>query len=194
VKQLHFFNARSQGITLSFDKEDKEGSVLLFNFVAVSLNLLKLPFIVSVFLGFYFAIDPLLDALHSAIVRAFVSGLITYLLGSCAIALSLAALTRSRIASFRQGYTGYYTARFIVWWFCQWLNRFCSGLLLYPFHGTNVYIMWLRLMGAKIGNNCFIDPGPNGIFEIDNLVVGNDSIILTPNIHGHFVDHGTLQL
>jgi hypothetical protein len=49
-------------------------------------------------------------------------------------------------------------------------------------------------MGAKIGRRCFIDPGINGIFEIDNLTVGNDSIVLTPNIHGHFVDHGTLQL
>lgn len=193
VKQLHFFNLKSQGTKLSFDKEDKEGSVLFFNVVAVTLNLLKLPFIISVFLGFYFAINPLLSALDNIIFRVFITGIITYLLGSCGIALALAVLTRSGIASFRKGYTGYYTARFIVWWFCQWLNRFCSGLLLYPFHGTNVYIIWMRLMGATIGKNCFIDPGINGFFEIDNLSVGNDAIVLTPNLHGHFVDHGTLQ-
>ena len=48
-------------------------------------------------------------------------------------------------------------------------------------------------MGAKVGKGSIVDPGPSGLFEIDNITVGNNSILLSPNIHGHFVDHGKLQ-
>lgn len=39
----------------------------------------------------------------------------------------------------------------------------------------------------------FIDPGPAGLFEIDGIEVGDECVILSPNVHGHFVDHGKLQ-
>jgi hypothetical protein len=49
------------------------------------------------------------------------------------------------------------------------------------------------LVGAKVGSGTFIDPGWEGLLEIDNLKIGKNCIILTPNIHGHFVDHNKLQ-
>ena len=86
-----------------------------------------------------------------------------------------------------------FAASVICWWLFLWANRFVSGLLLYPFHGTFLYNLWLRAMGAKVGKGSIVDPGPSGLFEIDNITVGNNSILLSPNIHGHFVDHGKLQ-
>jgi acetyltransferase-like isoleucine patch superfamily enzyme len=49
------------------------------------------------------------------------------------------------------------------------------------------------LTGAKIGKECFLDPGTSGFFEIDNMHIGNGTIALIPNIHGHFVNHNQLQ-
>jgi acetyltransferase-like isoleucine patch superfamily enzyme len=45
-----------------------------------------------------------------------------------------------------------------------------------------------------MGRKCFVDPGPAGLFELDGLEVGDECFILSPNVHGHFVDHGKLQL
>ena len=63
-----------------------DGSEVVFNIIAVALNVLKLPLVV-------------------------LSAVVTYLLGTWGIALFVAFLTRVGIASFRSGYTGYYTPR-----------------------------------------------------------------------------------
>ena len=172
-----------------------DGSVHAFNAIAILLNLLKIPLVVGVFLAYYILLSyALRGSLESTpVVKHCIAALLTWQLGVWSIALFLAFATVSGVASFQSGATGYYTSRFVVWWFFLWLNRFCSGLLLYPFHGTFIYSTWLRLMGARIGSKCFIDPGPAGLFEIDGIEVGDGSYVLSPNVHGHFVDHGKLQ-
>ncbi len=175
---------------------NEDGSVCVFNCVAIILNLIKLPFVVGCFVAYYYLFDyALFDSFESeqTVLRVCVNALLTYLAGIMSISLLLTILTQSGIASFRSGSSGYYTSRFIVWWFCQWFNRFCSGLLLYPIHGTFLFNIWLRLTGAQIGERCFLDPGAAGWFELDGIKIDDDSFVMTPNIHGHFVDHGKLQ-
>ncbi len=186
---------RGQKSTKSVSGSKADGSVHAFNVIAVILNLLKLPFVVGVFLAYYFLMRYVLpDSLgNSPIIKECVAAVLTWQLGVWSIALCLSFATISGFASFQSGATGYYTPRFIVWWFFLWLNRSCSGLLLYPFHGTFLFSFWLRLTGAKIGRKCFVDPGPAGLFELDGIEVGDECFLLSPNVHGHFVDHGKLQ-
>lgn len=33
-----------------------------------------------------------------------------------------------------------------------------------------------------------------GFREIDFLRVGDDAVVLTPNVHAHYTDHGALQV
>eukprot|EP00978_Attheya_sp_CCMP212_P033290 scaffold133765_cov60-Attheya_sp.AAC.4 len=182
---------RSRVDTDSSDEE--EGSAVLFNIIAIALNLSKLPSVVFVFLGMYYLFQWVIPFDTNITAGYILIAVSTFLGGIVAIATFVAVLTRVGVSSMKRGFTSYYTLRFVVWWYCTWLNRFCSGLLLYPFHGTVVYNWWLRFVGAKVGKGCFIDPGTGGFLEIDNMQIGNGTVILTNNIHGHFVDHNKLQ-
>ena len=171
------------------EDQDQEGSIVLFNFAAVIINLLKLPSLGAIFVSFQF----LFSSITTGTIKLFLAPIGSYLCGVASVALFIVILTRLGVTSMKTGYTSYYTPRFIAWWYCLWLNRFCSGTLLYPFHGTHIYNLWLRLVGAKIGKCCFLDPNWGGFLEIDNMIIGQGCIILSPNIHGHFVDHNKLQ-
>ena len=171
-----------------------DSSVHIFNCIAIILNLTKLPFVVGGFVAYYHMIDfALASSIDQAVLRACVNAFITYLLGVLSFVLLLSFATRLGLASFQSGSSGYYTPRFIVWWYFLWYNRFCSGLLLYPFHGTFLFNIWLRLIGASIGARCYIDPTVAGWLEMDGIKIEDDSFVITPNVHGHFVDHGKLQ-
>lgn len=181
---------------IEFESTKEDGSVHVFNCVAIVLNLIKLPSVVGVFVAYYYLFGRALFGSFGdghVVLRVCVSALLIYLAGIVSIALLLSIATRSGLASFHSGSSGYYTSRFILWWFFMWLNRLCSGLLLYPIHGTYLFNVWLRMTGAQIGERCFLDPGAAGWFELDGLQIGDDSFVMTPNVHGHFVDHGKLQ-
>ena len=195
VQLSQSYQERRRGM-IEFESTKEDGSVYAFNCVAIILNLIKLPLVVGVFVAYYYLFSRAVFGSfgdEQVVLRVCVSALLTYLAGIVSIALFLSIVTRSGLASFHSGSSGYYTSRFILWWFFMWLNRLCSGLLLYPIHGTYLFNIWLRMTGAQIGERCFLDPGAAGWFELDGLQIGDDSFIMTPNIHGHFVDHGKLQ-
>ena len=88
-----------------------DGSEVVFNIIAVALNVLKLPLVVSVYYGVGYGISSSMDSTEMGWVATLLSAVVTYLLGTWGIALFVAFLTRVGIASFRSGYTGYYTPR-----------------------------------------------------------------------------------
>ena len=171
-----------------------EGSATFFSTFAVLLNLLKIPLLTGSCTGLYIAFGSRLYVATGGGLGGVVATVVAlYLAFALAFALFIVLATRSGLASFQKGSTSYYTCRFTIWWLFVWLNRLTSGLVLYPFHGTAPFSWWLRAMGARVGSRCFIDPGGVGLLEVDNLFIGSDSIVLTPNVHGHFVDHQQLQ-
>ena len=173
--------------------DDNEGSAIAFNLAAIIINILKLPSVVSVFVGWHYFFSWCFGFENMNAGTRVVVSVASFLCGTFAIATFVAFLARAGVTSMKIGYTSYYTVRFISWWYCRWLNRFVSGILLYPFHGSRIYNAWLGLVGAKIGKGCFMDPSWGGFLEIDNMHIGQGCIILTPNVHGHFVDHNKLQ-
>jgi len=95
--------------------------------------------------------------------------------------------------SFKIGTANFFSFRFFYWHIFADVVYLCTSTIIYPFSGTEFYCIWLRSMGAKIGQRVFISPENGGFREIDFLHIGDDCCLMTPNIHGHYTDHGVLQ-
>jgi len=94
---------------------------------------------------------------------------------------------------FKSGATAFFSIKFMAWHVFADLIYLCTSTVLYPLSGTQFYAAWLRSMGAKIGKNAFVSPEGGGFRELDFLDVGDNAVLLTPNIHAHYTDHGQLQ-
>lgn len=116
-----------------------------------------------------------------------------YFVGACLLIFLLFLLAKTGLTDFRSGSTGFFTVRFLCWHIFADVIYTCSSTVLYPFSGTAIYVVWLRLMGAKIGKRVFISPEQGGFREINFLEVGDNAVILTPNLRAHYTDHGMLQ-
>jgi len=116
-----------------------------------------------------------------------------YLVGSMCLILLLCLLGKAGLTDFRSGSESFFSFRFLLWHVFADVIYFCSSTVLYPFSGTAIFALWLRLMGAKIGKNVFISPEQGGYRELNFLEIGDDAVVLTPNLHAHYTDHGTLQ-
>mmetsp|Transcript_23153 Transcript_23153/g.64167 ORF Transcript_23153/g.64167 Transcript_23153/m.64167 type:complete len:2474 (+) Transcript_23153:109-7530(+) len=95
--------------------------------------------------------------------------------------------------SYASGTANFFSFRFFYWHIFADMVYMCTSTIIYPFSGTELYCIWLRIMGAKVGKNVFISPENGGFREIDFMDIGDDCVLMTPNIHAHFTDHGVLQ-
>jgi malonyl CoA-acyl carrier protein transacylase/acetyltransferase-like isoleucine patch superfamily enzyme len=116
-----------------------------------------------------------------------------YLGGAAVLILLLALLGKCGLTDFRSGSESFFSFRFLLWHVFADGIYFCSSTVLYPFSGTAIFVLWLRLMGAKIGKNVFVSPEQGGYRELNFLDIGDNAVVLTPNLHAHYTDHGTLQ-
>ena len=116
-----------------------------------------------------------------------------YLLGTTLLLVLLKLLQLTGILQFKTGATAFFSIKFLAWHVFADLIYLCTSTVLYPLSGTQFYATWLRTMGAKIGKNAFVSPEGGGFRELDFLDVGDNAILLTPNIHAHYTDHGQLQ-
>mmetsp|Transcript_7732 Transcript_7732/g.11734 ORF Transcript_7732/g.11734 Transcript_7732/m.11734 type:complete len:746 (-) Transcript_7732:130-2367(-) len=115
-----------------------------------------------------------------------------YIIGSMILMLNL-KLMQMCGGSFRVGTTDFFSWRFFYWHAFADLVYLCTSTVIYPFSGTQLYCRWLRFMGARVGQSAFISPENGGFREIDFLDIGDDAVLMTPNIHAHYTDHGKLQ-
>jgi hypothetical protein len=67
---------------------------------------------------------------------------------------------------FSVGTSNFFSLKFLYWHVCADLTYFCTSTVLYPLSGTQMYCIWLRFMGARIGSNVFISPENGGFREI----------------------------
>lgn len=117
---------------------------------------------------------------------------VIYLVGSLLLMLLL-KLMHLGGGSFSVGTTDFFSWRFFYWHVFADMIYLCTSSIIYPFSGTQLYCTWLRFMGAKVGRRAFVSPENGGFREIDFLEIGDDVVLMTPNIHAHYTDHGKLQ-
>ena len=118
--------------------------------------------------------------------------LVLYLFGSLVLMIVLKFM-QSIGGGFTVGTSNFFSLKFLYWHMLADMIYFCTSTVLYPMSGTQIYCAWLRFMGASIGKNVFISPENGGFREIDFLNIGDDCVLMTPNIHAHYTDHGQLQ-
>ena len=88
-----------------------------------------------------------------------------YIFGSLILMLLLKFFS-SIGGGFSVGTSNFFSLKFLYWHVCADLTYFCTSTVLYPLSGTQMYCIWLRFMGARIGSNVFISPENGGFREI----------------------------
>lgn len=76
------------------------------------------------------------------------------------------------IGKFKEGRYPLWGTYYFRWWLARLFQRMCPEHLL---SGTPLMPIYLRLMGAKIGDNCYIGNHEFGAFDL--ISIGNDSSI-----------------
>lgn len=117
---------------------------------------------------------------------------VLYIMGSFILMLVLKML-QTLGGGFTVGTSNFFSFKFLYWHLLADMIYFCTSTVLYPMSGTFIYCAWLRFMGAKIGKSVFISPENGGFREIDFMNIGDNCVLMTPNIHAHYTDHGQLQ-
>lgn len=117
---------------------------------------------------------------------------VLYITGSFILMIVL-KLLQSLGGGFTVGTSNFFSFKFLYWHLLADMIYFCTSTVLYPMSGTFIYCAWLRFMGARIGKSVFISPENGGFREIDFMNIGNNCVLMTPNIHAHYTDHGQLQ-
>jgi len=140
--------------------------------------------------GFYYAFTVWLGELRLEYLIGVIP--IIYLMGSLVLMLIL-KIMQSLGGGFSVGTAEFFSLRMFYWNVFADLVYMCTSTIIYPFSGTQLYCMWLRFMGAKVGKRVFASPENGGFREIDFLDIGDDVVLMTPNIHAHFSTHGMLQ-
>ena len=117
---------------------------------------------------------------------------VLYVMGSFILMIVL-KLLQTLGGGFTVGTSNFFSIKFLYWHLLADMIYFCTSTVLYPMSGTFIYCAWLRFMGAKIGESVFISPENGGFREIDFMNIGDNCVLMTPNIHAHYTDHGQLQ-
>mmetsp|Transcript_32265 Transcript_32265/g.43009 ORF Transcript_32265/g.43009 Transcript_32265/m.43009 type:complete len:537 (-) Transcript_32265:115-1725(-) len=115
-----------------------------------------------------------------------------YIIGSLMLMLFLKVMQMLG-GSFSIGTSNFFSFHFFYWHIFADMIYFATSTALYPISGTAFYCAWLKFMGANIGKRVFISPENGGFREIDFLNIGDDCVLMTPNIHAHYTDNGQLQ-
>jgi hypothetical protein len=207
--QLTEYNRTSlfnKPITERNEDEEKEiepslpyTSRTLFSFGVITIKLFLPAFMAACFTGmFYFWKDLIFHVgpyyIDSDAQPAWLSILLplTYITGIILVGILLAALASIGLFNFRSGLMDYFSIGFFHWYIFTdilygWVQMYMS-----PLSGTGLYMWWMRLMGADIGNESYVDI-PGGLREVNNIIMKERSVLLTRFIYAHYIDHGKLQ-
>lgn len=89
------------------------------------------------------------------------------------LAISLSIISkRLLIGKFKEGRYPLWGTYYFRWWLARLFQRMCPEHLM---SGTPLMPIYLRLMGAKVGDNCYIGTHEFGAFDL--ISIGNDSSI-----------------
>lgn len=117
---------------------------------------------------------------------------LTYLTGTIIVSVLLVLLSSVGFLNFRSGLMDYFSIGFFHWYICTDILFGWMQMIMGPLSGTGLYINMFRWMGADIGDGAYIDI-PGGLRELNNIVLGDDGVLLTRFIYAHYIDNGKLQ-
>ncbi len=103
-----------------------------------------------------------------------------YILGSLVL-MAILKLMQVISGGYSVGTSNFFSFSFLFWHILADMIYFCTSTVLYPISGTQIYCVWMRLMGAKVGKDVFVSP-ENGGFRC----VCSDSLILNFLLNGFF--------
>lgn len=82
---------------------------------------------------------------------------IIYMIGSLVLMIIMKVM-QIFAGSFAFGTADFFSFRFFVWHIFADMVYLCTSTVIYPFSGTELYCIWLRVMGAKVGKRVFLSP------------------------------------
>ena len=116
-------------------------------------------------------------------------GLLLYLLYTPASVLVAVAAKRLLIGRFKSGQHPLWGDIYLRWWLVNLAQRFVP---LFLFAGTPLMVWYCRLMGAKIGKDCYIGTSLVSCHDLislgDGTSVGSGAYLL-----GYSVEHGRIE-
>ena len=84
---------------------------------------------------------------------------VTFILGSLVLMVAIKLLQLLFFGGkFSRGTIEFYSVRFMCWYFLSDMVYLCTQTFFVPFSGTELFCMWLRLMGSDIGKRVFFSP------------------------------------
>lgn len=86
---------------------------------------------------------------------------VVYLLGSFVL-MAILKLIQVIGGGYSVGTSNFFSFSFLFWHILADMVYFCTSTVLYPISGTQIYCIWMRFMGAKVGKNVFISPENGG--------------------------------
>ena len=116
----------------------------------------------------------------------------TYFSGIVIVGLFLYILAWFGLFNFRSGMMDYYSIGFFHWYIFTDIMFGWVQMVMSPASGTAFYSWWMAWMGATVGNNAYVDM-PGGLREVTNIIIDEESVLLTRFIFAHYIDHGKLQ-
>ncbi len=127
--------------------------------------------------------------LHSMLIDEVIVGLLLYLIYTPASIILAVGTKRLLIGRFKPGQHPLWGDAYLRWW----LVNLAQGLVpLFLFTGTPLMIWYCRLMGAKVGKDCYI--GTSLISCHDLISIGDGSSIGSGSyMLGYSVDQGIIE-
>jgi len=83
-------------------------------------------------------------------------------------------------------------ANFLAWELLNQSYYSVDNIFIKQFRGTPLFSAWLRLLGAKVGNNCFLAMGTPT--EPDLVTIGDDVVADDCTLIGHHFDGHAFRL
>ena len=127
--------------------------------------------------------------LHSMLIDEVLIGMLLYVLYTPASIVFAVALKRLLVGQFKPGKHPLWSDAYLRWW----LVNLAQGLVpLFLFTGTPLMVWYCRLMGAKVGKDCYIGTGLISCHDLisigDGTSIGSGSYML-----GYSVEHGSIE-
>ncbi len=133
--------------------------------------------------------------LHNMLIDEVLVGLLLYLIYTPASIIFAVALKRLLIGRFKPGQHPLWGDAYLRWW----LVNLAQGLVpLFLFTGTPLMIWYCRLMGAKVGKDCYIGTslisGHDLISIGDGTSIGSGSYMLGYSVERGIIEFGRIDI
>lgn len=145
------------GVILNSDipTNGKSDTKLPFWLYGICMNLIQLVLplvIIGPFIAVYYFFYGVFSDFAQSIIGLVLFIPLTFIVGSIVLMGNIKIIQLIFFGgSFSTGTIEYYSVKFMQWYILADLVYLCTGTILVPFSGTELFCIWVRIMGSKIG-------------------------------------------